>query len=107
MSTISKPDANPIVALLLSWFLVGSGHLIVNGQQKKWIMTVVATFIGFLACWLPGVVIAFMSIADSYMTAKRLQSGEEIGEHEYSLPMLYKVCKILHKDATCSAAVEA
>jgi biotin transporter BioY len=107
MSTISKPDANPIVALLLTWFVLGLGHFLINGQQKKWIFTLVATFIGFILCYLPGLIIMIMSIADSYMTAKRLQSGEEIGEHEYSLPMLYKVCKIMHKEATCSAAVEA
>lgn len=41
-TTIRKPDANPIVAALLTWFVLGLGHLIINGQQRKWIFTLVA-----------------------------------------------------------------
>lgn len=104
MATISKPDANPILALVLTWLVLGTGHLIVNGQQKKWLMTLVATILGSCLCLLPGTIIGILSIVDSYMTASRLQAGEEIPEGEYSLPLLYKICKIIHKDATCSAA---
>lgn len=105
MTTISKPNANPMAALLLTWFLFGSGHYIVNGQTKKWIITLVCTFIGAFLCYLPGLVVAVLSIADSYKTAERLANGEEIGEHEYSIPLLYNVCKILHTEATCSATL--
>ena len=106
MSTISKPGANPIVAALLTWLVFGLGHMVINGQTKKWIMTLVTGIIGSFLCLLPGVIISIMSIVDAYMTASRLQAGEEIPEGEYSLPLLYKVCKIIYKDATCSAAAE-
>ncbi|HVS71384.1 MAG TPA: hypothetical protein VHQ47_09035 [Phycisphaerae bacterium] len=98
--TIKKPDANPILALLLTWFLFGSGHFIVNGQQKKWIMTLVGGILGSILCCLPGMLIGILSIVDAYKTAQKLQSGREIGEHEYSIELLYKIMKYIYKDAT-------
>ena len=47
MNQISKPDANPIAAALLSWFVLGIGHVVINGQTNKWIWTLVATLVGF------------------------------------------------------------
>ena len=104
MSTISKPDANPVVAALLTWLLLGTGHLIINGQQRKWLFTLLATFIGYILCVLPGVIIAILSIVDAYQTAARLHGGEAIPENEYSMPLLFKVVKIIDKTATCSKA---
>lgn len=104
MTQISKPGANPIAAALLTWFVLGIGHIVINGQTNKWIWTLVATLIGSFLCVLPGIVIGVLSVVDSYQTADRLKKGETIGENEYSQPMLYKVCKILHKDATCKSA---
>ena len=43
---ISKPDANPVLALVLTWFVFGLGHMIVNGQTNKWIWTLVMTMVG-------------------------------------------------------------
>ncbi len=103
-NTIQKPDANPIVAALLTWLLLGSGHMIINGQQRKWLYTLAATFIGSLLCCLPGTVVAILSIVDSYQTAERLKNGEAIGENEYSQPTLFKVVSYLDKTATCSRA---
>ncbi len=100
MSTIRKPDANPILAVLLTWFLLGSGHVIVNGQQRKWIFTLVATFVGQFLCVLPGIVVALLSIVDAYQTATRLQAGEEIGENEYSNEMLFKIVSKIDSTAT-------
>ncbi len=104
MSTIQKPDANPVVALLLTWFVFGIGHIVINGQTKKWIMTLVASFIGGILCVLPGIIVGVLSIIDSYQTAVRLKSGEAIPENEYSNPTLFKICKILDKTATCKNA---
>ena len=101
---IKKPDANPIVALLLTWFIFNLGHLLINGQQRKFIYTLVAIIIGYVLCVLPGMVIAILSIIDAYQTAVRLQKGEEIGENEYTLPLLYKIIKIADKEATCAQA---
>ncbi|MFT5302443.1 MAG: amino acid permease [Mariniblastus sp.] len=104
MSTISKPDANPIAAALLTWFVLGIGHIVINGQTNKWIFTLVATIIGSILCVLPGIVVGILSVIDSYQTAERLRSGETIPENEYSNVMLYKICKILDKKATCKNA---
>ena len=104
MATISKPDANPIVAALLTWFILGIGHVVINGQTNKWIMTLVATIIGSILCVLPGIVIGILSVIDSYQTAERLQKGESIPENEYSNELLFKICKILDKKATCKGA---
>lgn len=104
--TIRKPDANPIVAALLTAFVLMLGHLVINGQQRKWIFNLVANFVGTLLCCIPGLVVFVLSVVDSYQTAQRLQAGEEIGENEYTNPMLYKIVKMLDKTATCSKATE-
>jgi len=102
--TISKPDANPVVALLLTLFVLGLGHLIVNGQQRKWLYTLLAGVVGSCACVVPGIVIAILSVIDAYQTALRLQSGETIGENEYTFAPLFKVISYVDKEATCNTA---
>jgi hypothetical protein len=102
----SKPDANPVLALLLTWFIFGSGHAIINGQTRKWAFTLLVTFIGFILCCLPGTFVSILSIIDSYQTAERLKNGESIPQNEYSLPLLYKIVRIIDKSATCSSAEE-
>jgi hypothetical protein len=99
MAKISKPDANPIVAALLTWFVLGTGHLIVNGQKTKWIKILIATLIGLVLCCLPGTVIGILSVIDAYKTAQKLQAGKEIDENEYSNELLYKIVSKLHKEA--------
>jgi len=102
--TIKKPDANPVVALLLTFLILNLGHLITNGQQRKWLFTLIAIIVGEFLCLLPGMVIWILSVIDAYQTAQRLQAGEEIGENEYSLPLLFKIMKLIDKEATCSKA---
>jgi hypothetical protein len=103
-NTIQKPDANPIVAALLTAFVFMLGHLIINGQQRKWLFNLLANIIGTILCCIPGLVVFVLSVIDSYQTAERLQQGEAIGENEYSQPLLYKIVKIIDKTATCSRA---
>ena len=100
MSTIRKPEANPILAAVLTWFVLGCGHLVVNGQQRKWMFTLLATILGVFCCFLPGTVIGLLSVFDSYQTALRLQAGEEIGENEYSVEMLFKIMSKIDSTAT-------
>jgi hypothetical protein len=104
MAKISKPDANPIAAVLLTLFVFGIGHIVINGQTNKWVWTLVATLIGNILCVLPGIIVAVLSAVDSYQTAERLKNGETIDENEYSNPLLFKICKILDKNATCKFA---
>ena len=98
MAKITKPDANPILALVLCIFW-GLGHMIVNGQKQKFIMGLVTWLIGTLLCCLPGTIIAILSIIDGYKTAEKLKAGKEIDENEYSFKPYYSVAKYLHKDA--------
>ncbi len=105
MTQISKPDANPIAAALLTWFVFGIGHVVINGQTNKWLFTLVLTIVGSFLCVLPGLVVGVLSVIDSYQTAERLKSGESIGENEYSNEMLYKICKLVDKKATFKGAV--
>lgn len=102
-NTISKPDANPIAAALLC-LVFGLGHLLINGQQRKWLYTLLAILVGDILCCLPGIFICILSIIEAYMTAERLQAGETIPENEYSLPLLYKIIHLIDKEATCSKA---
>jgi hypothetical protein len=104
MANIQKPDANPIVAALLTWFVLGLGHLIVNGQQRKWMYSLIVTFIGTCLCILPGIVIGILSVVEAYQTAERLQKGETIEENEYFFPPMFKVVKMIDATATCKAA---
>jgi hypothetical protein len=103
-NTIHKPDANPILALLLSLLLVGLGHLVPNGQQRKFLFNLLATLVGICACVLPGLVIAIFSIVDAYQTAERLQGGETIPENEYTFVPYFKIMSVIDKTATCARA---
>ncbi len=94
MAKISKPDANPIVAALLCCIL-NLGHLVTNGQKKKWICS---TIIIFVSCCLSPIM-AILSIIDAYKTAEKLKAGKEIDENEYSFKPFYTICKFVHKDA--------
>ena len=96
---IKRPNANPILALLLTWFVFGLGHVIVNGQTNKWLMIMVTSLIGSCLC-LPGILVGILGVVDAYQTAVRLQKGEAIRENEYSNELLYKICKIIDKKAT-------
>jgi hypothetical protein len=103
-NTIRRPDANPVAAALLTAFVFMSGHVLVNGQQRKWLFNMAAYLIGFVACCIPGIVVFVLSVMDAYKTAERLKAGEEIGENEYTEPTLYKIVSYLDKTATCSRA---
>ena len=104
MTTIKKPDANPMVALLLTLFVFNLGHLIVNGQQKKWMMSLITIFIAYCLIILPGTILAILSAIDAMQTAERLKNGEEIGENEYTNELLFKCVSIIDKTATLKGA---
>ena len=98
MATIKKPDANPMLAMLLCIFILNLGH-IVNGQTKKWIFTIIPMFIPFV-----GIVFWVLSILEAKATAEHLKAGEEIDENEYFNPTLFKFIKIIDSSAVCKAA---
>lgn len=100
MTTIRKTDANPAAAALLTWLGLGCGHMVVNGQSRKWVYVTIAVVVGAFFCVLPGFILKILSIYESYQTAVRLQAGEEIGENEYSIDILYKIMRIVDSTAT-------
>ena len=104
MAKISKPDANPVVSALLTALVLNLGHYLINGQQRKWLFTLLAILIGSVLCCIPGWVVMILSIIDSYQTAQRLAAGESIDENEYTSPMLFKIVSYIDKTATCSRA---
>lgn len=97
MAKISKPDANPMVAALLC-LILNLGHLVVNKQQKKWLMILICIVVlNFTCCG--GIIMLVLSIMDAHKTAQKLKAGKEIDENEYSVPLCFKIAKIIHKDA--------
>jgi hypothetical protein len=104
MAKITKPDANPVVSALLTALVLNLGHYLINGQQRKWLFTLLAILIGSVLCCIPGWVVMILSIIDSYQTAQRLAAGESIDENEYTSPMLFKIVSYIDKTATCSRA---
>jgi hypothetical protein len=102
-ATIQKPDANPELAALLAVFF-DLGHIIVNGQQRKWVVTTLLVHAGFILCCVPGIVLRILSMIDAYQTAQRLQAGETLSENEYTLPVLFKIVAMVDNTATCARA---
>jgi hypothetical protein len=98
MAKITKPDANPVVALLLS-LVFQLGHFLINGQQKKWVMILVCWLLGHLACCIGGPIVAVFGLIEAYKTAVKLKAGKEIDENEYSFELMYKIAKYIHKEA--------
>jgi hypothetical protein len=100
MAKISKPDANPMVAVILTWFVFQTGHLLTNGQKEKFIKVLIGWLIAYCLCCLPGPIFHILSIIDSYKTAEKLKAGKEVDEHEYSFKPFFSIMKILDKQAT-------
>jgi len=98
MAKISKPDANPVVAALLS-LIWGLGHLVINGQKRKFIKILICQLLGLLACCIGSTIVGVLSIIDAYKTAQKLKAGKEVDENEYSVELLYKIVHMIDKEA--------
>lgn len=72
----ASPPKDPIVALLLSLFLLGGTGQIFLGQTTKGIVLIVATI---CTCGLAGI----LGAIDAYMIAKRLQEGNSVNKWEF------------------------
>ncbi|MED5370766.1 MAG: hypothetical protein VX899_07120 [Myxococcota bacterium] len=91
MGEISKPDTNPIVPAALNFFLLGGVGYLMMGQQKKGIISLVATIV--LSCIGIGFIIPLITAYDAYLLGQKLQSGQSIGENENGLEFLNAVFK--------------
>ncbi len=91
MGQISKPDTNPIIPAALNWLLLGGVGYLMIGQQKKGIVSIVATVL--LSCVGVGFLIPFITAYDAYLLGQKLQSGQSIGEMENGLEFLNAIFK--------------
>ena len=92
MGEISKPDTNPIVPAVLNLFFAGGVGYFMMGQQKKGIISIIATFVLFPAACL-GLFIPLITAYDAYLLGQKLQSGQSIGENENGLEFLNAIFK--------------
>lgn len=104
MANVENKRINPVVALIANWFVFGILGYILIGQTKKGVMVVIATIIGSVLCFLPGLLIAVLGLVDVFVTAQAIEKGLEIDENEYKNELLYKIVKIIHKDAVFKSA---
>ncbi len=88
---ITKPDTNPIVVALLNLFLFGGVGYLMMGQQKKGIISIVATLV--LSCLCLGFIVPWITAYDAYLLGQKLQSGQPIGENENGLAFLNSIFK--------------
>ncbi len=77
----AKPQRSPVIASLLSFFLLGGAGQIYLGQTKKGILLIVLTLVGSL--FLIGLIVFPIGAIDAYLLAKRLENGETLGEWEF------------------------
>ena len=99
MATLENKNVNPVVAVIANGFVLGILGYALIGQTNKGIMVLLATLIGTLLCGLPGIIVMILGLVDVFEVATAIQKGEKIDEHEYKNEMLYKIVKMLHKDA--------
>ena len=98
MAQLQNKNIHPAVAVLLNWVFPGLGHIIL-GQSQKGIFVLVGVTVGLMLCGLPGMFMAILGYIDVYQTASAVQQGVVVDEDEYKLELLYKICKLVHKQA--------
>jgi hypothetical protein len=96
---LSNKGINPLVALGASFFCLPVGPALL-GQTKKAAMVTLATIIGSCLCIIPGILIQWMAIFDSYAVAQAVADGKPVGQNEYKVELLYKIVKIFDSSAS-------
>lgn len=91
MGQITKPDTNPVIPALLNFFLLGGVGYLMMGQQKKGVISIIATLA--LSCVGIGAFIPFITAYDAYLLGEKLKSGQSIGENENGLEFLNAIFK--------------
>ena len=76
-------NLTPGIAALLSVLLVGLGQILMGQQAKGVTMLVVACLLGFVTFGVAAVVVWPVSAVDAYRIAKKLESGQAVGEWEF------------------------
>jgi len=89
---IQKPDTNPIIILVTNLLAFGGLGYFLMGQQKKAIISWVATVVLAPVCGIGGI-IPIITCYDGYLLAQKLESGQAIGENENALDFLNAIFK--------------
>jgi hypothetical protein len=79
---------SPIFVAMISFFLIGSGHLFL-GQIKKGLTLFISTLlinwrVGTIAPIVPAVILILV-IGDAYGVAKKIRNGGSVGEWEFNI----------------------
>jgi TM2 domain-containing membrane protein YozV len=77
----SNPPKDPILAALLSFLFAGGAGQIYLGQVKKGIAIIVVSIV--FSCVGVGFITWMLGVVDAYLVAKRLQSGNSVGEMQF------------------------
>lgn len=104
MAKLEKKGISPIVAVIANWFVFGVLGYFLLGQTKKALYVLIAGIVGSILCLVPGIIIAVLGLIDVYKIAEAVEKGEEVDENEYKMELLYKVAKIIHKEAVFKGA---
>lgn len=101
MANLEKKGIDPVLAAVANWFGISILGYVLVGQTDKGIKVLIAVLIGSLCCGIPGTILAILGIIDVYQVALAVKNDEEVDEHEYKNELLYKVVKMLDKEAIC------
>ena len=77
----SSPPKDPIIAAVLSLFLLGGVGQIYLGQQKKGIILIVVTIL--LYCLALGWIVQVAGAYDAYVIGNKLKEGKSVGDMEF------------------------
>jgi len=77
----SNPPKDPVIAAVLSLFLLGGVGQIYLGQQKKGIILIVTSIV--LYCIGMGWVIQLVGAYDAYVIGNKLKAGQSVGDMEF------------------------
>ncbi|UCH59250.1 MAG: hypothetical protein JSV61_13650, partial [Anaerolineales bacterium] len=81
---IEPTNKSPIVAALLSFFLLGFAGQLYLGQWKKGILLITVHAVGFaLLGGLMSLLALIIGVSDAYGVAKKLRLGSPVGEWEF------------------------
>lgn len=106
MAKLENKGIDPVLAAVANWFVFSILGYILIGQTDKGVKVLLSVIIGLVCCWLPGVIIAILAIIDVYQCALAVKNEEEVDEHEYKNELLYKIVKMLDKEAICKTVTE-
>lgn len=79
----STPPKNPIIAALLSFFLLGGVGQLYLGQQKKGLILIAIWVLGWCSFGLLTAIITFVGTIDAYLIADKLQKGQSVGDMQW------------------------